>query len=75
MANPVTFYPGIGADEEIARLERLLGKITAYWAQVEDGLFNLFVVALAGTWAVLVMCVHTARYSSPLVHTRERCAW
>ncbi len=52
MANPVTFYPGIGADEEIARLERLLGKIAAYWAQVEDGLFNLFVVALAGTWLI-----------------------
>ena len=45
--NPETFYPGVGADEEIAKLERLVGKITAYWAQVEDQLFNLFVVVLA----------------------------
>lgn len=50
LSNGVTFYPGIGADEEIEKLERLIGKITAFWAQVEDSLFNLFVVAIAGTW-------------------------
>ncbi len=48
LSNGVTFYPGIGADEEIEKLERLVGKITAYWAQVEDQLFSLFVAAVAG---------------------------
>lgn len=52
MVKDVTWYPGVGADEEIARLERLVGKITAYWAQVEDGLFTIFVFAVAGTFAV-----------------------
>lgn len=45
MVKDVTWYPGVGADDEIARLERLIGKITAYWAQVEDGLFTVFVFA------------------------------
>ena len=52
MSNGVTFYPGVGADEEIERLERLVGKITGFWAQVEDSLFELFVVAIAGKWLV-----------------------
>lgn len=47
-----TFHPGIGADEEIAKLQRAVGEITGFWAQIEDGLFHLFVVAIAGTWLV-----------------------
>jgi hypothetical protein len=47
-----TFYPGIGADEEIAKLERLVGKITGSWAEAEDQLFTIFVFAVAGTWSV-----------------------
>lgn len=46
---PQTFYPGVGADAEIEKLERLVGKIMGFWAQVEDGLFNVFVVAITGT--------------------------
>jgi hypothetical protein len=49
---PTSYYPGVGADEEIAKLERLVGKITASWALVEGALFHLFVIAVAGTWAV-----------------------
>jgi hypothetical protein len=48
----VTWYPGLGADEEIARLEQLVGKITAQWAEIEDSLFMIFVFAVAGKWAV-----------------------
>jgi hypothetical protein len=49
MADQVEWYPGEGADEEIARLQQLVGKITAYWAELEDSLFTVFVFALAGT--------------------------
>ncbi len=49
MAKENTWYPGIGADEEIARLEHLVGKITAFWAGVEDHLFTVFLAAIAGT--------------------------
>jgi hypothetical protein len=49
MADENTWYPGVGADAAIAALERAVGKFTGYWAQVEDGLFELFVVALVGT--------------------------
>jgi hypothetical protein len=44
-----TFYPGVGTDEATAELYNLVGQITGTWAQVEDGLFNVFVVALAGS--------------------------
>jgi hypothetical protein len=52
VSKDVTWYPGIGADDEIARLQRLVGKITAYWAELEDSLFTIFVFALAGTWSI-----------------------
>ncbi len=52
MTNAVTFYPGLGADEAIAELHGLVGEIAAFWAHVEDGLFELFVTAIAGTWLV-----------------------
>jgi hypothetical protein len=52
LTNGVTFYLGIGADEAVAELHGLVGEITAKWAGVEDQLFQLFVVALAGTWLV-----------------------
>ena len=42
-----TPYPGVGAVEEIDKLELLVGKITGYWAQIEDQLFNIFVAVLA----------------------------
>lgn len=45
-----TWYPGVGADKKTAELYELVGKITATWAQVEDVLFQVFVVALTGTW-------------------------
>jgi hypothetical protein len=47
---PTTWYPGVGADEEIAKLERLVGKITAFWAEVEDELFAIFMFAVSGKW-------------------------
>lgn len=48
---PSTWYPGIGSEEATERLHRLVGKITAHWALVEDSLFELFIVALTGkTW-------------------------
>ncbi len=47
-----TFYPGIGADDEMNELKRLVGDFTAYWTQVEDGMFQLFVVAIAGDWLI-----------------------
>jgi hypothetical protein len=47
-----TFYPGIGADDAIAELHSLVGQITASWADVEDQLFQVFVMAVAGTWLV-----------------------
>ncbi len=50
MAEPVTFYPGVGADEEIGKLYHLVGKITAYWAEVEDQLFNTFVAILVRSY-------------------------
>ena len=33
----------------MAELHQLVGQITATWAEVEDGLFNTFVVTVAGT--------------------------
>jgi hypothetical protein len=48
LSNGPTWYPGIGADEEIAKLERLVGQITAFWAKVEDELFVIFMFAIAG---------------------------
>ncbi|ANG97776.1 hypothetical protein A8A54_15570 [Brucella pseudogrignonensis] len=47
--NTTTFYPGVGADDQVAALERLVGQITGRWAQIEDQLFDLFVIALAGS--------------------------
>jgi hypothetical protein len=52
LTNETTFHPGIGADEAMAELHGLIGQITSNWAEVEDGLFHLFVTALAGTWSV-----------------------
>lgn len=52
MDKSVTFYPGVGADAEIARLQGLVGQITGYWAQVEDQLFEIFVISVAGRWLV-----------------------
>jgi hypothetical protein len=52
LTNGQTFYPGIGADEAIAELHNLVGRITASWAEVEDQLFQVFVIAVAGTWLV-----------------------
>jgi hypothetical protein len=51
VAEDVTWYPGVGADDEIARLEHLVGKITTYWAEIEDSLFTLFIFALASVEA------------------------
>lgn len=48
----LTFYPGVGADEAIAELHGLVGQITATWAEIEDQLFTLFVIAISGTWHV-----------------------
>lgn len=45
-----TFFPGQGADQAIAELHRVVGEATSRWAQIEDSLFVLFVVALSGTW-------------------------
>ncbi|WP_139234339.1 hypothetical protein [Methylobacterium pseudosasicola] len=42
----VTFYPGKGADEKVAELEIMVGKITANWAGVEDGMFEIFYGAI-----------------------------
>ena len=52
LATGVTFYPGIGADEATKELNSLVGQITAAWAGVEDGLFEIFVIAIAGTFFV-----------------------
>jgi hypothetical protein len=52
LTNRGAFYPGVGADEAIAELHNLVGQITATWAGVEDELFHVFVVAIAGTWSV-----------------------
>jgi hypothetical protein len=48
----VTSYPGVGADEAIDELHRLVGEITSEWAGVEDQLFRIFVVALAGAFHI-----------------------
>jgi hypothetical protein len=48
LTNGVTFYPGVGADKAIAELHELIGQITSSWAEVEDGLFHVFVIAIAG---------------------------
>jgi hypothetical protein len=50
--NTTTWYPGVGADRATRDLNELVGQITANWAGVEDGLFNIFVVALNGTFLV-----------------------
>jgi hypothetical protein len=55
LSNGPIWYPGVGADEEIAKLERLVGKITAFWAEVEDELFAIFMFAVAGKWRVEAM--------------------
>jgi len=47
-----TFYPGVGADQAIDELHNLVGQITANWATIEDQLFNVFVIAVAGTGMV-----------------------
>jgi hypothetical protein len=52
LTNGNTFYPGIGADEAMAELHGLVGQITSTWAEVEDGLFHIFVIAIAGTFFV-----------------------
>lgn len=52
MSDGATFYAGVGADAEIEKLYSLVGKITGFWAEVEDGLLLAFVVAVAGTLRV-----------------------
>jgi hypothetical protein len=52
VSNSTTFYPGVGADDAMRELRELVGQITATWAEVEDQLFHVFVVALAGTFYV-----------------------
>lgn len=47
-----TLHPGIGSDQKTNELQNLVGQITSTWAGVEDQLFQVFVVALAGTWLV-----------------------
>jgi len=50
VTNGTTSYPGVGVDEAMTELHNLVGQITARWASVEESLFHVFVVALAGTW-------------------------
>jgi hypothetical protein len=52
MSGGQVFYPGVGADEAMSELNKLVGQITANWANVEDGLFQVFVLAIAGTGLV-----------------------
>jgi hypothetical protein len=67
-----TFYPGIGADEEIARLHHAVGEITGFLAQIEDGLFHLFVVAIAGKWLVGDIRPDRAVFFTPTTYNPKR---
>ena len=48
MSGATTLYPGVDADDQIAAAKLMIGEITSFWAQVEDALFELFVVSLTG---------------------------
>lgn len=49
---PNIWYPGVGADAAMSELHKLVGQITASWANLEDELFHVFLVALAGSLLV-----------------------
>jgi hypothetical protein len=58
----------------MAELHSLVGQITASWAHVEDQLFQVFVLAVAGTWLVGDIRPYRAVFL-PSVPMRGKCEW